>query len=148
MSPMFKAMACLWSLGRLRAAPWSDIARRSHANGRHRKQHRRNALGGSDARPRASLVGFPDAQASDRASADGALNTGGNQRSERADCQDLFGRAECTGMDQVPEIAASQNGDDRRSHLRAKKLLAADATGSCQCEAGARPEHGSQNMEG
>jgi len=41
-----------------------------------------------------------------------------------------------------PKIAAGQNGDDGRSHLRTKKLLPADAAGSRQREA--RP---AQNTE-
>jgi hypothetical protein len=50
----------------------------------------------------------------------------------------LFGCAECIGMCEMPEIGASQHGDDRRAHLRTKKLLAAGATGSRQRKTGAR----------
>jgi len=78
----------------------------------------------------------------DRAPASSALNTCRDERGEGADGEDLLGRAKRTGMNQVPEIAAGQNGDHRCAHLRAKKVFAADATGSCQCEACARPEHG------
>jgi len=77
----------------------------------------------------------------------GALNTRGGERRESADRQDFLCRAESTGMNQVPEIAAGQNGDHRRAKLRAKKLFAADATGSRQCKARARPKHGGQNMK-
>jgi hypothetical protein len=71
----------------------SRVARRSHADSRHREQGGRYTLGRGDARPRISLVGLPVAQASDRAAADGALNACGDQRTERPDGEELLGRA-------------------------------------------------------
>jgi len=69
------------------------------------------------------------------------LNPGGKDGAKGADGENLLRPANARGMQQVPEVSAAEDCDQRGAHLRAKKPVRRCAGSPRQGESAAGPKH-------
>jgi len=125
-----------------------QVARRGHPDGRQPQQQRGDAVRQGDLRTRARLVARAIAKRAQGQTDECGLHEQRRRRGGDRGHQHLLGPAERVRMQRVAQIAARGERQQRRDELRSEQALRSGAARAGQCERGAGPERGRQDMQG
>jgi AcrR family transcriptional regulator len=100
-----------------------------------------------DLRPRLHVVAIRSRKSAQSGAAQCALRAGCKQRSERAECEDLFPAPETRGMQKLPQYGAGDHRHGGSAHLRAKQSVSGRRFCSRQRKSAAGPERAGHYME-